>query len=507
VYRNPGTFVTERLRKIQALRDLGVDPYPQQAYSPTHTIPQVLADADRLIETEGPARVAGRIVACRSMGKVIFIDLLDGGEKLQIFVYQSDLLPSAWEAVTLLDLGDFLGVEGPLFRTRSGQLSVRSRSLTVLAKATHPIPLPKQRGDQLHAAVTRREVLHCHRHIDTIANRGSREVFVKRTAILRGVRHYLDAEGFLEVETPILGAAYGGASARPFLTHGNALDEAMFLRISPECSLKRWLVAGFNRVYELGKNFRNEGIDASHNPEFTMVEWYEAYSDYLEQMTRFETLVAGLCEQVNRTTRIAYRGRPLDLTPPWRRLPMIEAIGEYAGLDMGSTTVNDMPEVFRRHHPGGLDALPQPLTWGAAVTELFEALVEPHLWDPVFVMDHPLEISPLTKAHRRDPRLVERFEPMIAGMEVGNSYTELNDPVEQYQRLTAQQMSREQAYDMDYEFLLAMAHGMPPAGGTGLGVDRIVMILTGAASIRDVIFLPLTSHGNVKAMAVGPAGG
>jgi lysyl-tRNA synthetase class 2 len=363
-----------------------------------------------------------------------------------------------------------------------------------LGKASHPIPLPKQHGNRVFDAVTDKGTLYRHRHIDLVCNPASREIFIQRSRIIRGIRRYLDEEGFIEVETPIVGQAYGGAAARPFETRVNALDEQMFLRISPECALKRILCGGINKVYELGKNFRNEGIDASHNPEFTMVEWYEAYSDYLEQMVRFETLVARLCEEANGTSRITYRGRSLDLTPPWPRLPMLGALRDVAGIDVGSASAEDMPAIFAEHHPDAEDGLPAPLTWGGAVVALFEALVEPNLWDPVFVMDHPVEISPLTKRHRCDARLVERFEPMIAGMEVGNAYSELNDPVEQYNRLVSQQVSRDDTYDLDEEFLQAVAHGMPPAGGTGLGVDRIVMILTGAESIRDVVFFPFVSR-------------
>ncbi|HEX9940689.1 MAG TPA: lysine--tRNA ligase [Thermoanaerobaculia bacterium] len=494
MYENAHPLVSERLRKVQELRDLGIDPYPQAAYPPTHTLAAIRRSADVLAADGARVRIAGRILARREMGKVVFLDLLDDGARLQVYCSRPDLGERAWRVLDLLDLGDFVGVEGPVFYTRSGELSVQVESMTVLGKASHPIPLPKQQGERAFGAVSDRGTLYRHRHVDLVANPASREVFLTRSRVIRGIRRYLDEEGFVEVETPVLGQAYSGAVARPFVTTVNALDQTMYLRISPECALKRLLCGGLNKVYEIGKSFRNEGIDASHNPEFTMVEWYEAYSDYLHQMQRFETLVARLCEEVHGTTRITRQGRPLDLTPPWRRLPMLEGLREIAGLDLDPVAPEGMPEVFRRHHPAGVVALPEPLTWDGALVELFEALVEPHLWDPVFVMDHPVEVSPLTKRHRTDPRLVERFEPIIAGMEVGNSYSELNDPLEQYQRLVSQQVAREDAYDLDEDFLQAVAHGMPPAGGTGLGVDRVVMILTDARSLRDVILFPLVTR-------------
>lgn len=490
MYENPDEFVAERLRKRRALIDSGVDPYPAAAFAPTHGLAEARERMEADPESPFPVHIAGRIVARRRMGKVVFLDLLDDGARLQLFVRRAEVGEAAWRMIELLDLGDFLGASGETFFTRTGESSVRVRTAVALGKASHPILLPKQRGEQVFDAVA--DTLHRYdrRHEDLLSNAASRDVFVKRARVLRGIRRYLDDEGFLEVETPILGQSYGGASARPFATRLHAMDQSAVLRISPECALKRVLCGGINKVYELGKSFRNEGIDSSHNPEFTMVEWYEAWSDYREQMARFETLAARLCEDLHGTTKISYRGRPLDLSPPWRRLPMIDALRDEAGVDVKNMAAGDFPALFAERHPEGAEGLPEPLTWGAAIAELFEALVEPNLWDPVFAMDHPVEISPLTKRHRRDPRLVERFEPFVAGMEVGNAYSELNDPVEQYERLASQQLAREEAYDLDEAFLRAVADGMPPAGGAGMGVDRIVMILTGAESIRDVILFP-----------------
>ncbi|NUQ73393.1 MAG: lysine--tRNA ligase [Polyangiaceae bacterium] len=496
--RPTDVFTAERLRKMNEIRSMGIDPYPAPGYRPSHTIPEIRRDAGELVKSGVHVKIAGRIVGRRGMGKLVFIDLLDDGGRLQVLVNRAKIGESAWNVVGLLDLGDFVGFKGCIVYTRAGELSASAETMTVLGKASSPLPLPKQKGNILFDALKDKGTLYRHRHIDLICNASSREVLLRRSRIIKGIRRYLDEEGFVEVETPVVGPAYGGAAARPFTTRVNALGEEMFLRISPECALKRLLCGGINKVYELGKSFRNEGIDATHNPEFTMVEWYEAFSDYLHQMTRFETLVARLAEEIHGTTRIQFRGRPIDLTPPWRRLPISDALREVAGIDVEAASIEELRRLVRLHAPRGDDAGSEPLTWGATVMRLFEALVEPKLWEPVFVMDHPLEISPLTKRHRADARLVERFEPMIAGMEVGNSYSELNDPVEQYSRLASQQVMRDDRYDLDEEFIQAIDHGMPPAGGTGLGVDRIVMILTGAESIRDVLFFPLVAR-NVAA--------
>ena len=487
-------FIEERMRKINELKSSGYDPYPARAYCPTHSAPQVVSKAALLESTSEPLRLAGRVIARRNMGKAVFFDLFDDGQRLQVYSRQSNLSDRAWGTVELVDLGDFLGVEGTVFHTRTGELTVKCTDMTFLSKACHPIPFPKSCHGRDFNLINDKGALYRHRHLDLLLNPTSRTVFLKRSRIIRGIRRYLDDEGFIEVETPVVGLHYGGAAAKPFLTRLNALDQDMYLRISPECELKRILCGGFNKVYELGKNFRNEGIDANHNPEFSMCEWYESCSDYQHQMIRFETLVARLSEEVNGTTKLVYRGRPLDLTPPWRRLPILDAIKDAIGINMLDISVDNLVDVFQKHHPAGTAALREPLNWGQAVMRLFEALVEPTLWDPVFVMDHPLENSPLTKRHRDNTRLVERFEPMIAAMEVGNSYSELNDPVEQYERLVSQQATRDEAYDLDEDFVQAMAHGMPQAGGTGLGVDRIVMILTGAESIRDVVFFPFVSR-------------
>ncbi len=488
---NTHRLVADRLGKIDIIRGMGVDPYPVEAYKSSHSFCEINDNAEILIKEKATLQITGRIMGLRDMGRTVFMDIFGEGMTIQAFFKPSNLSEVGWNLITLLDIGDFVGLEGSVFYTKTNELTIKVQNITVLGKATHPLPIVKQRDGKNFNAISDKGTRYRQRHVDLLTKPASRDVFIKRSKIIMGIRRYLVKEGFLEVETPLLGRAYSGAAAQPFTTRVNALNQEMYLRISPECQLKRLVCGGLDKVFEIGKNFRNEGIDASHQPEFTMLEWYEAYSDYLEQMVRFETLVSQLCIEVNGTTQIEYRGSSLDLTPPWRRLSICDALEEYLGLDVLNIPAEEMHEIFRKHHPDGVDALPEPLSWGTAVVELFEALVEPTLWDPVFVMDHPLEVSPLTKKHRDNPALVERFEPMIACMEVGNSYSELNDPVEQYNRLASQQVSRDEAYDLDEDFMQAINHGMPQAGGTGLGVDRIVMILTGVESIKDVIAFPL----------------
>ncbi len=491
MFENNSSLVAERLKKIEALRSMGIDPYPAIAFNPTQSIIEIRNNPDYYVESLIEVRIAGRIIGRRVMGKIIFMDIIDEGSKLQTIMNRHTLGEEQWRILKLIALFDFIGVEGLVFYTQMGELSIKVKHFEVLCKSSHPMPLPKKHDDKVYDAVTDKGTLHRKRHIDLLFNQSSREIFLKRNRILKGIRNYFDSEGFIEVETPILSLAYGGAAARPFNTYLNSLDQDMFLRISPECALKRLLCGGINKVYEIGKNFRNEGIDANHSPEFTMVEWYEAYSDYEYQMIRFETLVASLCEEINGTTRIMYQGRELDLTLPWRRISIIEAIKKKIGVNVGSMDTEGIIGMLKSESQSDQNWSKRSPLWGEAVIKLFETLIEPDLWQPVFIMDHPVDVSPLTKRHRNDPRLVERFEPMIAGMEIGNSYSELNDPVEQYQRLNSQRGDKDNRYDMDQDFLEAVAQGMPQAGGTGLGVDRIVMILTGADSIRDVIFFPL----------------
>lgn len=476
----------EKRRKLEAMRAEGINPYPYRFDKNSSTTEilqkfESLQAGEKNLDSKG-TRVAGRLMARRIMGKASFLNIRDESGDLQLYMRVGELPSEDLKVFELLEIGDIIGVEGFVFRTQKGELSLHCERLTCLSKSLEPLP------EKFHG-IADVEIKYRHRHLDLIMSHESREVFKTRSKIIKEIRSYLDDAGFLEVETPILQPIYGGAAAKPFTTHHNTLDMQLYLKISPELYLKRLIVGGFEKVYDLNRNFRNEGIDRSHNPEFTMIEWYEAYTDYFDQMVRFENLVAQVSKAVRGTTKFEYQGREIDFTPPWPRLKVIEEIKKKCGLD--PYTLSD-GELFKLCRSKGV-AIEAPLSTGEMVMKLFEVLCEPDIWHPSFIMDFPLEVSPLTKIHREDKRLVERFEPYAAGMEIGNSYSELNDPVDQRERLKQQESQRakdEEAHPMDEDFLHAIDVGMPPTGGVGLGVERLVMILTDRPSIRDIILFP-----------------
>jgi lysyl-tRNA synthetase class 2 len=423
----------------------------------------------------------------RVMGKASFFDLRDGSGRIQVYLRRDALGDEAYEALNDLDLGDFLGVTGTLFRTRTREITVDASEYTILAKALRP---PPEKWHGLQDVETR----YRQRYLDLMANEEVRDLFRTRSRVVSAVRRFLDARGFMEVETPVLQANAGGAAARPFVTHYNALDREFYLRIALELHLKRLLVGGYDRVYEVGRIFRNEGLSARHNPEFTMLESYEAYTDYLGVAEMVEQMVAAVAEEVVGALRVPHGETEdlIDLTPPWRRLSMREALIEYAGIDFED--YRDDPERLRAVAlDRGVPVDPQ-LGWGKIIDELVSTFVEPRLIQPTFLLDYPVELSPLAKKKPDDPNLVERFEPFCAGFEFGNAYTELNDPVDQRERFLEQVRLRAagdvEAELIDEDFIVALEHGMPPAGGLGLGIDRLVMILTGRRSIREVILFP-----------------
>ena len=425
--------------------------------------------------------MAGRIAARRGQGKAAFLDLVDGSGKLQIHARRDVLGDEAFDRLVGLDLGDIAGVEGTAFKTRRGELSLQATGATLLAKSLRPPP------DKFHG-VKDVELRYRHRELDLIANPEARELFRKRGLTITAIREWLDAEGFVEVETPVLQPLYGGALARPFTTHHNALDRDLYLRIATELYLKRLIVGGIDRVYELGKDFRNEGISFKHNPEFTMLEWYEAYADYEDAARRFEALVAQVAERVNGTTKIERDGVEIELAPPWDRITFRDAIRERTGIDI-------LEHPTREALAEAMDSEVGPGEgWGKLVDGLFSKEVEPTLIQPTFVMDYPVEMSPFAKRHRGDERLVERWEPIVGGIEIGNAFTELNDPDEQRRRFEqqAEELRRgdQEAQPFDESFIEALEYGMPPTGGVGLGVDRLVMLLTGAKSLREVLLFP-----------------
>lgn len=475
----------EKRRKLQSLRERGIDPYPH-SFKPSHLNEQILEkfnhfEAGQKAPDERVV-IAGRLMTKRDMGKASFFNVQDQSGLLQVYVKVQELSEEDRVAFELIDIGDIVGVSGFVFKTQKGELSVHAQKFAVLCKTLEPLP-------EKYHGVTDVEIKYRHRHLDLIMSPESRHVFATRSRIIAEIRHFLDERGFLEVETPVLQPIYGGAAAYPFSTHHRALDMKLFLKISPELYLKRLIVGGFHKVYEIGKNFRNEGIDRSHNPEFSMLEYYEAYTDYEDQMKQFEALVSTVCQKIRGTMKINYQGRDLDFTPPWRRLSVMEGIKEYGKFDPDDLSDEDL---YKKVKELGSD-LKQPPRRGEMVMEAFELTVEKHLWQPTFIIDFPVEISPLTKKHRSKPGLVERFEPIVAGMELGNAYTELNDPEDQFERLKEQESLRqvdEEAQPMDLDFVHAIDVGMPPTGGVGLGVERLVMMLTDQASIRDILFFP-----------------
>ncbi|MFQ5796715.1 MAG: lysine--tRNA ligase [Candidatus Bipolaricaulia bacterium] len=481
----------ERLNKLKHLQARGIDPYPHH-YKPRDRIGEIreaFAELDPDEQVDRQAAVAGRITAKRVMGRAAFLDVQDASGKIQGYANVDTLGEERYTRFTDLDIGDILGLEGTVFKTRTGELSIKIAEFQLLSKSLRPLP-EKWHGLQ---DVEKR---YRQRHLDLIANEEVRQLFLKRSRIVTAMRRYLDDRGFLEVETPILQPIYGGATARPFTTHHQALDRTLYLRISDELYLKRLIIGGFERVYEIGKDFRNEGISTTHSPEFTMLECYQAYADYHDMMTLTEEMVAKIAEQVLGETTISYQGKTVDLSPPWHRLTVVEAIARETGIDLERCAT--LEDLRQRAEELDLKLDPQP-NWGKLVDEILSEYVEPKLIQPTFLIDYPLELSPLAK-RVRDPgdrrlELVERFEPFVAGLEFGNAFSELNDPLDQRERFEAQERLHkagdEEAQRIDEDFLMALEYGMPPTGGLGIGVDRVVMLLTDSPSIREVILFPI----------------
>ena len=470
-------LLAARRAKLEQLRSDGIDPFPH-AYPGVEPVAAVRAAHEGLepgAETESAHRVAGRLAARRGQGKMAFLDLVDRSGRIQLQARADVLGPERMERLLHLDLGDLIGVDGTAFMSRRGELTLRVDDYAVLAKSLRPPP-------EKHHGLTDVETRFRHRELDLMANEEARELFMGRARIISSIRRTLDEEGFIEVETPILQPLYGGAMARPFTTHFNALDRDMYLRIATELYLKRLIVGGLERVYEIGKNFRNEGLSFKHNPEFTVLEWYAAYEDYEDAAARLERVVSNAAEAAG------YEGE-LDLSPPWRRVTLRDAILEKTGIDV---LAHRDAEALAREIG---DRLPtEDLTWPQLVDDLLSKFVEPDLIQPTIVEDYPIELSPLAKQHRSEPGLVERFEAFVNGMEIANAFTELNDPDDQRRRFEAQErLAAEgdaEAQPYDEAFVAALEQGMPPTAGLGLGIDRLVMALSGRHSIREVVLFP-----------------
>jgi lysyl-tRNA synthetase class 2 len=496
----------QRKKKLRAIADLGFETYPRKV-GLTHAIPQVLADYSRktteeLAAQKVPVRIAGRVMSLRPHGKAAFAHLAGGGERLQIYVRLDAVGERDWELFKLLDLGDLIAVDGYLFRTRTGELTVHADHLHFLSKALLPLP------EKWHG-LTDVEARYRQRYVDLMVNAGVREVFEKRSKLISALREFLNGEGFLEVETPMMQPLAGGAMARPFVTHHNTLDMDLYLRIAPELYLKRLLVGGFDRVYEINRNFRNEGISTQHNPEFTMLEFYQAYADYHDMVALTERLLCHVAQAVLGKLEFEFAGQQISLAK-FERYTMKEAVVRFwPDAATPRPAIEDLREpraIFQwveafngwaAKSGAGHEAVPLPAgtASGVALQALFEAVAESRLIQPTFILDFPLEVSPLSKQKPDDPNFVERFELYIAGMEIANAFSELNDPAEQRDRFEYQQMLREKgdltAHAIDEDYIRALSYGMPPAGGEGIGIDRLTMLLTNSRSIRDVILFPL----------------
>lgn len=473
--------VRVRRQKMEAFRAKGIDPFGHR-FERTHHARDIVEGFERL---EGSTvRIAGRLMAMRSHGKATFADLLDLSGRIQLYAKLDQLGQDAYELFTSLDIGDIVGVEGKVFRTRRGEVTVEIGRFDLLSKSLRPLP------EKWHGLADV-DLRYRQRYLDLIVNPEVREVFLKRTAIVRAVRAFLDSRGYIEVETSAMHTIPGGATARPFITHHNALDIDLYLRIALELHLKRLIVGGLEKVYEIGRVFRNEGISTKHNPEFTMLELYEAYADYTDMMNLAEDLIHYVAIQVLGQAKVDYQGNTIDLRPPWPRKTMVEAVRERTGVDFGAIETDEDARAAARRLGVEIDS---QATRGKALSEIYEELVEPTLISPVFVTDHPIDISPLAKRREDDPRYTYRFELIIGGREIANAFSELNDPIDQRERFEAQVALRAQgddeAHRMDEDFLRALEHGMPPTGGMGIGIDRLVMLLTNQSSIRDVILFP-----------------
>jgi lysyl-tRNA synthetase class 2 len=456
--------VDDRRAKLERLREQGIDPFPHEfdGVAPVQEVHAAHDDLEAGEETDAAYRLAGRLTARRGHGGAAFLDLVDRSGKIQLHAKRDVLGGESFELLTSLDIGDLLGVDGTAFKSRRGELSLLVRDWKLLAKTLREVP-------KEYYGIQDIETRYRHREADLLANQETRELFILRTKVVRAIRRWLDDRGFLEVETPVLQPLYGGALARPFVTHHNELDRDLYLRIADELYLKRLIVGGLERVYEIGKDFRNEGVSHKHNPEFTMLEWYEAYADYEDIAARLEELISHVAQEVG------YDG-PIDFTPPWRRITLRDAIKEATGIDIIS------------------DELPGEDTWSKRVDDLLSKRVEPNFQAPTFILDYPKELSPFAKDHRSEPGLVERFEAFAAGMEFANAFTELNDPDEQRARFEQQRADEaagdEETQPYDEDYVRALEHGMPPTGGIGIGIDRLVMILSGRRSIREVVLFP-----------------
>ena len=496
-----------RRQSLEQLRAMGIDPYPAAEYVVTGHTDEIKANfTDIPVDAEGnplpdapaPRRVsiAGRVMSRRIMGKASFMELQDANGRIQVYLNRDELCPGENKDLynvvfkKLLDIGDFVGVEGYVFRTQTGEISVHATALTVLGKSLRPLPIVKVKDGVTYDAFDDPELRYRRRYVDLVVNDGVKEIFIKRTKVFNSMREYFNSKGYLEVETPILQSIPGGAAARPFITHHNALDIPLYLRIADELYLKRLIVGGFEGVYEFSKNFRNEGMDRTHNPEFTCMEIYVSYKDYNWMMDFTEKMLEKICLDVNGTTEVKMGDNIISFKAPYKRVTMLDAIKEFTGYDL-----TGMDEAQIREVCGKLNMeIDETMGKGKLIDEIFGEFCEGHYIQPTFITDYPIEMSPLTKKHRSNPSLTERFELMVNGKELANAYSELNDPIDQYERFQEQLRLSEKGDDeamfIDQDFIRALEYGMPPTSGMGIGMDRLVMLMTGQTTIQEVLFFP-----------------
>ncbi len=480
-----------RKEKLGTLRENSVNPYPY-SFEQTHFSEDIKSDFENLNEKE--VSVAGRLMSVRLMGKAAFCHIQDKQGRIQSYIRSNEIGDDNFKIFKILDIGDHIGITGQVFKTKTGEISIYAKDTQLLSKSIRPLPIVKEKEEDgekiVYDQFADKEMRYRQRYVDLVVNPEIKEVFITRSRIITAMREFLDGHDFLEVETPVLQPIYGGATARPFATHHNALDIPLYLRIADELYLKRLIVGGIDRVYEFGKDFRNEGMDRFHNPEFTMLELYVAYKDYKWMMDFVEQLFNHVAKKVTGSSKITVNNQEIDLSPPWRRLSMFESIKEYTGIDVSGM---DEAELRKTCKELNIEAGPE-MGVGKLIDEIFGEKVEPNLIQPTFIIDYPVEMSPLAKKHRDNPKLVERFEPIIAGKEVANAFSELNDPIDQRDRFMDQMQLKErgdqEAQVIDEDYLRALEIGMPPTAGLGIGIDRLVMLLTGQPSIRDVIFFP-----------------
>ncbi len=485
-----------RRGSLQALRDAGIDPYPAAEFPVNALSDDILANFDDNLEPKRQVTVAGRIMSRRIMGKASFIELQDSKGRVQVYISRDEICPGEDKEMyntvfkKLLDIGDFVGVEGYVFRTQTGEITVHAQKLTVLSKSLRPLPIVKMKDGVAYDSFDDPELRYRRRYVDLVVNEGVKDIFLKRTKVYTSMREYFNRNGYIEVETPILQSIPGGASARPFITHHNALDIPLYLRIADELYLKRLIVGGFEGVYEFSKNFRNEGMDRTHNPEFTCMEIYVSYKDYNWMMDFTERMLEKICLDVNGTTVVKVGDNEIDFKAPYRRVTMIDAIKEHTGIDITGMDEEQLRGVCATL---GIEVDPS-MGKGKLIDEIFGEKCEGKYIQPTFIIDYPIEMSPLTKRHRNNPELTERFELMVNGKELANAYSELNDPIDQYERFVEQMRLGEKGDDeamiIDKDFIRALEYGMPPTSGMGIGMDRLVMLMTGQTTIQEVLLFP-----------------